>query len=629
MRDYIRIFRKRKFIVIVTFILSVLLFGFHSSRQITLYQSTTTVKYEERKTIAGLLTEWISYNPGDIMESQAKIIKGYPVIKKVALHLGFIEENSPLDAVNEAVTRISSQVETELIGRTNIIKIMATSKKPQEAVDLANAVARVYVEENLLSKNKQARSVREFVEEQLNSLKVRLSDTENRLKEYDDKIDNISIAEPIQEKIVDLEFQLAALLQKYTEKHPTVIQLKEQVVDLKNQIKGFSEEALEYARLKRETEDNRKLYSMLKEKLEQARITEAEEVSDVSVVNPAVMPPVAIGSQGKLSLVLGGIMGLILGSVLAFVTETLDTSIGTIEDVENITKLSVLGVVPSIEAGARAKGNILDRIKRRFFIPPKSEEEEKYIRLAVHYKPTAPISESFRNIRTNLKISPSKKVILITSSSPQEGKTTILTNLGLATAQEGLRTLLVSSDMRRPALAKTFGIEPRPGLSEVLSGLDNLKDALRNITDIILGDMEFDEAVKPSGLRNIWVLPCGTIPHNPAELLASSRFSSLLEQLRSEFDVVFFDSPPVLPVTDASLIANLVDSIVVCYETGRVSREALLRCKAQLDSVNTNISGIVLNHTRPQTEPIEPYPYYYRYKKYGYYTRDDESRSEK
>jgi tyrosine-protein kinase Etk/Wzc len=236
------------------------------------------------------------------------------------------------------------------------------------------------------------------------------------------------------------------------------------------------------------------------------------------------------------------------------------------------------------------------------------------------------MSESFRNIRTNLKINPSRKMLLVTSASPQEGKTTILVNLGLATAQEGLRTLLVSSDMRRPALAKTFATESKPGLTDVLSGYSSFKDTLRNINDILLGDMAIEDVLKPSGLRNIWFLPCGSIPHNPAELLSSARFTSLVEQLRQEFDVILFDSPPVLPVTDASLIAGFVDAVILCYETGRVSREALIRCKAQLDSVNSNIVGVILNHTKPQTEPIEPYPYYYRYKKYGYYTAGSEGK---
>ena len=623
LRDYLRVFRKRKFIVVGSVVVFAILGGFYSPRQVPVYKASATVKIEQRKTVVSLITELITIAPGSMMESQVNIIKGYQVMKKVALRLGYIDENSPIPLVHKAVEDLRSRVTTERIRNTNIIKITATSTNPEAVLDLANTVAQVYVEENLLEKNKQARNVRKFIEQQLSTLTNRLEETEEELRIFGEEVENIEVAEPIHEKLVELEFKLAALVQKYTEKHPKVIQLKQQIKDLKEQIKGFSKEELKYAGLKREVEVNRKLYSMLKENLEQARITEAEKISDASVVDPAITIISPIRPQGSLGVLFGGVMGLILGSILTFIRETLDTSIGTIEDVEKITNLPVLGIVPSIESEIKEKKRFSNRAISKIFPPKKTEEEKKFIRLIVHYKPTSSISESFRNIRTNLKISPSKKLILVTSSNPQEGKTVTLVNLGLVTAQKNLKTLLVSSDLRRPALAKTFGIERVPGLTEVLLGITPLKDALRNIIDVILGKMDFEEVVKPSGLRNIWVLPSGSLPSNPAEVLAVKEMVLLIKQLRQEFDVVFFDSPPVLPVTDASILAPLVDAVILCYEVGKTSRDALLRAKLQLDSANANIQGIILNHTKPQTGPLEPYPYYYKYKKYRYYEKEE------
>ncbi len=620
LRDYIRIFRKRKLLIFLSFLIFTFLGYYYSTHQAPIYQAVTTVKIEERKTIAGLLTEWITYSPGDIMQTQAKIICGYPIIKKVALRLGYIDEGAKISQINRVVEKLRNQIETERVGNTNIIKIIASSPDPEKAVVLANTVAQVYVEENLLEKNKQARTVRQFIEEQLSSLSRRLREAEDKVREYQEKVENIEVAEPIQKKLVDLEFQLASLLQKYTEKHPKVLQVKEQIKQLKSQIKGLSKEALEYARLKREVEVNKKLYALLKEKLEQARITEAEKVGDVSIVDPAVMPSAPINPQSNLSILVGALIGLIIGGIFAFIQETLDTSIGRIEDVENITKLSVLGVVPSIEP------EVEKNIFSRFFPSKKSEQEERFLRLLTHYKPASPVAEAFRNIRTNLKISEERKLFLITSAQPQEGKTTILTNLGLATAQEGLRTLLVGSDLRRPALSKTFGILPEPGLSEILSGAVTLNEALKNVTDIILGEMDVEEVLKPTGLGNISILPAGKLPENPAELLASGNLISLVEELRRDFDAVFFDAPPVLPVTDASLLAPYLDGVILCYEIGRTSRDALLRSKIQLESVEAKILGIVLNHTKPQTEPLEPYPYYYRYKHKYYRQAEPQSK---
>lgn len=194
-----------------------------------------------------------------------------------------------------------------------------------------------------------------------------------------------------------------------------------------------------------------------------------------------------------------------------------------------------------------------------------------------------------------------------------EGKTTVITNLGLAIAQQGTKTLLVSSDLRRPKLCKTFGVNRVPGLYEVVSGTASLEDAIKDISDIILGDIEIDEIIKSPGIENIRVLPSGHTLSNPAEILGSQKMSDLIKELKKRFDIVLFDAPPVLPVTDACLLASQVDSVILCYEIGRTARNTLIRAKAQLESMDAKISGIVLNHIKLQTETRESYPHYYRY----------------
>jgi len=140
----------------------------------------------------------------------------------------------------------------------------------------------------------------------------------------------------------------------------------------------------------------------------------------------------------------------------------------------------------------------------------------------------------------------------------------------------------------------------------------------------MLGEMGFDDVMRNSQMGNLWILPSGSPPPNPAELLVSQKMVSLVKKLRQDFDVLYFDSPPVLPVTDPSVIASFVDTIVLCYEFGKTSRDALLRTKAQLDSLSVNIAGVILNHIKAQTDVVEPYPYYrYRYKRYRYYGREE------
>jgi polysaccharide biosynthesis transport protein len=672
LRDYLRIFRKRKGLIIFTFLIvtsgSLLL----TPKVTPTYKSSATIKIEERKTIAGLLTEWIVYNPGDVMQSESKFITSFPVLLKVSVVLKkvplewFIDasrsgstgitsrakqdipepymalqgramkiermeeinrivdylqdkivEPDRVDEVNQIVSSIQMKLETERVADTNMIRIIATADQPKTAADLANVVSGVYVLENLNEKNKQARHAREFIEDQLATLEHKLKDTEVKFKNFDGGSSQVRLAGPIEEKLVELQFKLAELLQRYTEKHPQVIQLRDQIKGLESQVQGFSDKQLEYTGLSREVEVNRKLYSMLKEKLEEARITEQQKVSDVSIVDPAVSSDAPITADNSIKIIMGAFMGLILGVAFAFIIETFDTSIGTIEDVENVIKLPVLGIVPPIEEELFPKRNMFRRIKDRFIPHVKSAAEERMVHLFAHYMPQSPITESFRNIHTNLKLNSDRKAILVTSSGPREGKSSVVCNLGLVMAQIGLKTLLVSTDLRRPILERMFGIAREPGLNEVAMGTVPLDSALKNITDILLGNIGLEDIRKTPGIENIWILPAGHLPQNPVEILESKALSELISKLKARFDVIIFDTPPVLPVTDASLLAPKVDAVFMVYEIGRTSREGLMRAKVQLEAVNAKIVGVVLNHTQAQTEQISAYPYYKKYKYYG------------
>jgi len=650
LRDYIRIFHKRKFIIILTFILVTLASVIFTPKQLITYTANTTIKIEERKTIAGLLTEWIAYNPGDVMQSEAKFITSFPVMIRAGIGQGIILEGwfeepkdksadigkrelshanikpERVDEVNQIVGMLQGKIRTEIVSGTNMIKIFATADKPKEAMDLANTVAKAYVIENLREKNKQATRAREFIEEQLGELENSIKGAEERLRELGERSQQVKLAGPLEQKLVELQFQLAELLQKYTEKHPQILQLREQIKTMEAQFQGMSGQQLDYARINREVTVNHKLYEMLKEKLEEARISEREKVSDVTVVDPAILPGAPITADNRIKVVIGGVMGMVLGIAFAFILETLDTSIGTIEDVENVIKLPVLGVVPPIVEGRRQSNWILDRIKQRLPSKKKSDAEERLVHLFAHYQPQSPTTEAFRNIHTNLKLRPDRKTILVTSSGPWEGKSTVVCNLGLVMAQSGLKTLLVSTDLRRPVLSKVFGIKRQPGLSELVMGTTTLDNALNNITDILLGDIGLEDIKKTPGIENIWILPAGHLPHNPVEILESKVLAELIEKIKVRFDVILFDSPPVLPVTDPSLLAPKVDCVLIVYEIGRTGREGLMRAKIQLESVGAKIAGVVLNHTQPQTEPISAYPYYYKYK---YYREDTEKTASK
>jgi len=614
LRDYARIFYKRKFVILACFLVSLVWSSVYLSTQPEIYKSSTTVKIVERKNIAGLLTEWIVYDPADMMSSQAKIITGFPTVKGVAERIGLINESIPVSEADRIVVGLQGKITAERVGATNLIKISAFSDSARGAMELANTVALVYVEQNLMEKRKQSSTARVFIEEQLNNLEKRLANGEEQVRQFGEDVPDIKLLDPFQEKLLAWEFEMSTLLQKYTDHHPRVVQLKEQIGDLQKQVKEVSGQDLEYAGLLREVEVNKKLYSLLKERLEEARIAEAQKVEDVSVVDPAVLPLSPVSSQKGGRILVSGLGGLILGIALAFIMETLDTSMGTIEDVEELLGLPILGVIPSATRQIAEKKGVFGAVS--YLLNRKKADsrlDECYIRLISHYEPTSPLAESYRHVRTSIRLTENQKCILVTSAGPGEGKSTIIANLGLIYAQKGLQTLLISTDLRRPVMAKTFGVKKDPGINELLSGTATLEDCLRGVTDMMMGEIPLQDIIKSPGLGNLTLLPCGHMTVNPAEMLESREFAALLSEFKTQYDVILFDSPPVLSISDTSFLVPKVDMVVMCYEIGKTSRHALLRAKNQLDLLGANISGVILNHIAGETQSLESYPYYGSY----------------
>ncbi|MBT4365659.1 MAG: AAA family ATPase, partial [Desulfobacteraceae bacterium] len=324
------------------------------------------------------------------------------------------------------------------------------------------------------------------------------------------------------------------------------------------------------------------------------------------IVKPALIPSSPFNVPSKLMIVVTGIvMGLILGIVFAFGAELFDTSIGTIEDVEEVLGVPVLGVIPSLNEGEKRK-----------IASDKKNMGRKYD-LVAHYDPSSLIAEAFRTLRTNLQfISLDKKVksFVVTSSFVQEGKSFNVVNLALSLAQTGNKVLLISADLRKPVLHKIFGLNREPGLTDYVLGNYQLKEIINTITDVMLGEFELEEVLKTPGLDNLHVINCGMHPPNPAEILRSERFKQLLEETYDDYDIILIDTPPVLPVVDAAETSKLTDGTLIVYMVGKIGRGVLKRAKVTLENVNANVTGIILNNIKPESGPD-----YFRYQTQYYY----------
>ena len=638
--DYLRVIRKRRRVIILAFVLVIASTIYYTSKQTSIYSTSCKVKIEQRKSVAAILTELITWSPGDEMASQANIVKSYQIMEKVAERLNLINPSmAPADRMAR-IKGIQAQVEAEQVEMTNIIAITTTSNDPKEAMILANTIAGVYVDSHFENKKKEASNVKEFVKAQLDNYLKELQDSEIALQKFrqenplvaDSNINSVLIqSDPLltslKGEIVKTELELISLRSKYTDEHPEVIALNQRLEKAKDDLsktlnqlidsqKELSTKEIQLVQLKRNVASSNDIYTMFKKKYEEARILEAEKAQDVTIIEPASIPSSPIKPNINFNIIMGIFSGLIIGLIIAFVTESLDITIGRIDEIEESFKVPVLGIIPSTS---------LEKRKRIFKMKFKKKEklseiEEIHKRLVAIFEPRSVAAEAYKTLRTHLDLSGLKKngnSIVITSSGPEEGKTQTLCNLAIAVAQTGKKVLVVDSDFRKPLIHKLFGLKKSPGLTNVLIGSLPWKNALNTSTDILLGGLEYDRILSTQGIENLSIMTCGERPPNPSELLGFPEMGNLIQELKRNFDVVLFDSPPTLPVTDSSILGALVDGVILVYQAGRTSRQALLRTKIQLENANAKILGIVINNLK--AEIIEDITPYQRYRYYSYY----------
>jgi capsular exopolysaccharide synthesis family protein len=389
---------------------------------------------------------------------------------------------------------------------------------------------------------------------------------------------------------------------------------RKQLKNLDDQLKSLPAQGLEFARLEREVNVNREIYTMLEKRYQESLIQNAEQIEEVQIVKPAleprdpINPPKTAATTG-----LGLIIGIILSIVFAFVVETFDTSIGAVEEVEEFLGARVLGVIPHVDFN-----ELKLTLKEKLGKDVDSDQLWRIGRLISHFAPKTTSAESYRALRTNInfvKLEKDAKTIVFTSSSPQEGKTTVSINLAITMAQAGHKVLLIDGDFRRPVISKIFGIPSLPGLTDVILGNYKWRDVVRSITDLMTGKMTVDELMVTPGLDNLYIMTCGTIAPNPSELVSTKINTEVINESHEEYDFVIIDAPPVLAATDAAVWGTKADGVVIVYQVGKIARGALKRAKAQLDNVKARIIGIVLNGLKAEISPDYEYhdKYYYYY----------------
>ncbi|HEY5087571.1 MAG TPA: polysaccharide biosynthesis tyrosine autokinase, partial [Gemmatimonadaceae bacterium] len=323
---------------------------------------------------------------------------------------------------------------------------------------------------------------------------------------------------------------------------------------------------IEFARLARQAKIYEDINTLLQTKLKEAQIAAAVDDPGVQMIDYAEIPALPVSPNVPLIAALSAILGILIGVIAAFIRNSMDRGVHTRDELALITGVPVLGLVPHI------------RSPRRTHIET---------RLISQKDPRNPVAEAYRTLRTNITFAQPDALastIVLTSPMPRDGKSTSATNLAITLAQQGLNVLLVDADLRRGSLNTLFNVARDPGLSNVLIGAARLEDAVHRV-DIGL----------PQGAGQFSVLSTGTLPPNPAELLASERCRTLIDSLATAFDVVLFDTPPMNLVTDAVVLASKTDAVIVVARAGSTTGEALAYSMEQLNNVRAKVIGTILN----------------------------------
>jgi capsular exopolysaccharide synthesis family protein len=454
----------------------------------------------------------------------------------------------------------------------------------------------------------EAQKVQQMVDEGWDEQALQARDFNRRISEMKSKLTNITeslilsgwseedpfaASQEIFNKIVEQEVEVHSTRSRASEYKKLVDQMSGRLTSLPVQ-------TLQYARLERDLKLNENLYLTMKQKYEESRITEAGQMGKVRILDPALISR-KVKPNKQMNLFLGVFLGLGLGVGYAFIREFFDNTVKAVEHLER-KGLTILGIIPDM-AGTDVKKSI-----KKLVAPSKGGIDFKR-RLITYEDPKSPISESYRSLRTSISYASSVdknvKSLLISSSQPGEGKSTTAANLAIAFAQLRKKTLLVDADLRKPVQHNVFSQPREPGLSEFLIG---------DITDI-------DSIVHSTKVDNLYIITAGGLPPNPSELLGSDAMSKLVDQLEKEYDMVLFDSPPIVAVTDASMVSGELDAIALVVKAGQTERSAVDRALDMINNVKAPLIGAILNGASQESLGGK-YAYYYSYYNYYYHSDD-------
>lgn len=488
--------------------------------------------------------------------------------------------------------------------KTGILQLNYKSQDPENSQQILNAIVKVAVEKNIAEKAEEATKTLTFLKEQLPNVTQDLDTAENRLNSYRSEtgtVDDTVEAQILLQEIVSIEKDINELSlkklemqQNFTGKHPYLVamdqkqaQLEKQLAEVTAKLKKIPLTSQGAMNFERDIKVHGEIYSGIMQNLQQMQILKGSTVSSVRVLETASFSMMPVPSKMPLILLISLVLGASLSTMILLLSYSLSRTLDPLV-LEKILKLQVMAVVPYSQAQAKLFREMRSRKVKR----------ENYLLCLEQPKDTS--IEALRSLRTALKLmslSENKKIIAISGCSPNVGKSFVSSNLASLLSDLGEKILIIDADMRKGYLNKIFSCQSSPGLSEYLKDEVSLEKSIHKI------------------LPNVDLMTTGNYPENPSELLMHHRFKNLIQEASQRYDIILIDTPPVLAVTDASLIFKFADIKLLLVGSGKDQLKEIEHTKGVLEKSGLALDGIIYNNLQ-QTE--KKYGYNGRYNFYNY-----------
>ncbi len=444
---------------------------------------------------------------------------------------------------------------------------------------------------------------------QYDEMKINYKEGYSEMVQLKTRIDNMKL-----QLQTEIKSQVDAAEAAYREASNRELSLKREIDRQRRDVTQMDSNTIRYHNLRTEIDNKQSILNTLiarrNEALVSARL-EGLKTSNITIVDPAEAVSRPFSPKKKLNLILAFFIGIVGGVSLCFILEYLDNTIKGPEEVEKMVGLPSLGVIPYLPpVDKKKKSRSNSYLGHSYSYGEEDHEEktvsdkEKEVELINYLYPQMVISEDYKTVRTSILLSHAEnipKTMVFSSAMPKEGKSATAANMAVSFSQLQKKVLIIDADLRKPRLHRIFKVRNKKGLSGYLVGRTDL-----------------NESIQVTSIENIWILPSGPIPPNPAELLNSKKMGELLEEAKNRFDFILIDSPPVVAVIDPVIISTLADCMIFVIKAEKTMRKPFLRSIEELKKAKANIIGIVFNELKTRKGDYY-FMDYYRYYRYDYY----------